>query len=90
MLNGSQLPTVRDPVMTTSASRATPSTDSPLLAVLTVLSGFATMLLVTGGVLGVVLASDPDFTPVQWFWRIAPVVASAAVFVYCVLRGRRA
>lgn len=71
---------------TTDAGR---ETDSPVLAVLTVLSGFATMLLVTGGVLGIVLAPDADFTPVQWFWRIAPTVASAAVFVYCVLRGRR-
>jgi hypothetical protein len=71
---------------TTDVSR---ETDSPVLAVLTVLSGFATMLLVTGGVLGIVLAPDADFTPMQWFWRIAPTVASAVVFVCCVLRGRR-
>jgi hypothetical protein len=75
--------------MSTTVSRATQPTESPSLTVLTVLSGFATMLLVTGGVLGIVLASDPDFTPMQWFWRVAPAVASAAVFVYCVLRDRR-
>ncbi|TDP94904.1 hypothetical protein [Labedaea rhizosphaerae] len=71
---------------TTDLSR---DTDSPSLAVLTVLSGLATMVLVTGGVVGIVLAPDLDFTPLQWFWRIAPTVASAAVFVGCVLRGRR-
>ena len=72
-----------------STTNAGHDTDSPSLAVLTVLSGFATMVLVTGGVLGIVLAPDTDFSPLQWFWRIAPTVASAAVFVYCVLRGRR-
>jgi hypothetical protein len=71
---------------TTDVSR---ESESPSLAVLTVLSGFATMLFVTGGVLGIVLAPAVDFTPVQWFWRIAPAAISAVVFVGCVLRGRR-
>lgn len=74
---------------TTGLSREIDRTDSPVLSVLTVLSGLATMVLVTGGVLGVVLAPSADFTPIEWFWRIAPTVAGAAVFVYCVLRARR-